>query len=130
MNWHRGRALPVLTTSSSDQCGLVALASPRERSRQGPNPTLVVSLHASERLKQRGIGEWAVQLAIEFGEWFYAGKGCEVAYLSRRALKAAKTLLGRRAAEAENLAVVISNDGVVLTAYRAKRPLKHWRGEW
>ena len=30
----------------------------------------------------------------------------------------------------ENLAVVISNDGTVVTAYRAKRPLKHWRGEW
>jgi len=25
--------------------------------------------------------------------------------------------------------VVISSDGTVLTAYHAKRPLKHWRGE-
>lgn len=91
---------------------------------------LVVSVHARERLKQRSIGEWAVQLAIEFGEWFYAGKGCEVAYLSRRAMRAAKALVGHRAAEAENLAVVISADGIVLTAYRAKRPQKHWRGEW
>lgn len=89
-----------------------------------------MSVHASERLQQRSIGQGAVQLAIEFGEWFYAGKGCEVAYLSRRALKAAKSLVGNRALEAENLAVVISSDGIVLTAYRAKRPQKHWRGEW
>ena len=113
----------------SDDCGDVALVSSRESRHRGPQPTLVVSAHASERLEQRRLGEWAIQLAIEFGERLYAGKGCEVAYLSRRALKAAKAMLGQRAVEAENLAVIISHDGVVLTAYRAKRPLKHWRGE-
>ena len=120
----------MFKTTWSDECGDVALESSRESRRRARKPTLVVSAHASERLEQRSIGEWAIQLAIEFGERFYAGKGCEVAYLSRRALKAARAMLGQRAVEAENLAVVISNDGVVLTAYRAKRPLKHWRGEW
>lgn len=120
----------MFTTTWSEECGDVALVPSRERTRRACKPTLVVSAHASERLKQRNIGERAIQLAIELGERFYAGKGCEVAYLSRRALKAAKAMLGQRAVEAENLAVVISNDGVVLTAYRAKRPLKHWRGEW
>jgi hypothetical protein len=120
----------VFKTIWSDECGDVALVSSRERKHRGRKPTLVVSSHASERLEQRSIGGWAIQIAIEFGERFYAGKGCEVAYLSRRALRAAKTLLGQQVAEAENLAVVISNDGTVVTAYRAKRPLKHWRGEW
>ncbi len=120
----------MFKTTWSDECGDVALVSSRERKRRGRQPTLVVSAHASERLEQRSIGAWAIQIAIEFGEWFYAGKGCEVAYLSRRALRAAKALLGQRAAEAENLAVVISSDGIVLTACRAKRPPKHWRGEW
>lgn len=89
----------------------------------------MVSTHASARLAERSIGQVAIQIAIEFGEWFYAGKGCEVAYLSRRALRAAKALLGQPCAELENLAVVISNDGTIVTAYRAKKPLKHWRGE-
>lgn len=120
----------MFTTTWSEECGDVALVSSRERRRRTRKPTLVVSAHASERLEQRSIGGWAIQIAIEFGERFYAGKGCEVAYLSRRALKAAKAMLGQRAVEAENLAVVISNDGTVVTAYRAKRPLKHWRGEW
>jgi len=92
-------------------------------------PTLVISAHASERLEQRSIGQLAIQIAIEFGEWFYAGRGCNVAYLSRRALQAAKALVGQRTTDLENLAVVISSDGTVLTAYHAKRPLKHWRGE-
>lgn len=89
----------------------------------------MVSTHASARLGERSIGQVAIQVAIEFGEWFYAGGGCEVAYLSRRALRAAKALLGQPTAELENLAVVISNDGTIVTAYRTRKPLKHWRGE-
>lgn len=119
----------MFTTILSDECGNVALVSSRERMRRTRNPTLVISVHASERLEQRSIGQLAIQIAIEFGEWFCAGSGCQVAYLSRRALQAAKALVGQRTTELENLAVVISNDGTVLTAYHAKRPLKHWRGK-
>jgi hypothetical protein len=119
----------VFTTTWSEECGDVALVSSRERTRRTRKPTLVISTHASERLEQRSIGQLAIQIAIEFGEWFYAGKGCQVAYLSRRALQTARALVGQRAVDLENLAVVISNDGTVLTAYHAKRPLKHWRGE-
>lgn len=119
----------MFKTTWSDECGDVALVSSRERMRRTRNPTLVISAHASERLEQRSIGQLGIQIAIEFGEWFYAGNGCQVAYLSRRALQAARALVGQRAAELESLAVVISSDGTVLTAYHAKRPLKHWRGE-
>jgi Domain of unknown function (DUF4258) len=118
----------VFTKTWSEECGDVALVSSRERARRKRKPTLVISAHASERLEQRSIGQRAIQIAIEFGEWFYAGKGCQVAYLSRRALQAARTLVGQRAVDLENLAVVISNDGTILTAYRSRRPLKHWRG--
>jgi hypothetical protein len=118
----------VFTTIRSDECDEVALLSSRERSLRTRSPSLVISHHASERFEQRHIDHWAIRIAIAFGEWFHAGKGCEVAYVSRRAIKAAASLLGGRCSAVENLAVVVSNDGVVLTAYRTKRPLKHWRG--
>ncbi len=118
----------MFTTTLSDGSGDVALVSSRERARRTRKPTLVISAHASERLEQRSIQAWAIQMAIEFGDWFDAGKGCQVAYLSRRAVQAIRALVGTRSVELENLAVVISSDGTVLTADHAKKPLKHWRG--
>lgn len=118
----------MFTTNASNDSGDAARASSREWLQQTSKPKLVFSAHAHDRLEQRHIDHSAIHAALDFGEWFYAGKGRQVAYLSRRALLAARASGSQRTAQLKNLAVVISEEGTVLTAYRAKRPLKHWRG--
>lgn len=84
--------------------------------------------HAQARARQRGVRETAVRLAIEFGEWFYAGNGCDAAYLSRNAVRAARRRHGVRLDQFQNLAVILSSECAVVTVQHVERPIRHWRG--
>ena len=78
-------------------------------------------------MAQRGISAWVLRIALEFGEWLDAGEGCHVLYLGRRALRWARAA-ARQARGDANVAVILADDGTVVTAYRTTRPLRHWRG--
>ncbi|GIK54140.1 MAG: hypothetical protein BroJett014_31130 [Planctomycetota bacterium] len=88
-----------------------------------------LSGHALERMTQRGISGWVIRIVLEFGEWLDAGEGCHVLYLGRRALRWARAVLGKHAEMVANVAVILADDGTVVTAYRTPRPLRHWRGD-
>lgn len=121
----------MFTTSQSDwrdDVSLMVACAPAPVG-SGARSSIRLSSHARERLEQRGITEWAVQFAINFGEVFYGRSGSEIVYLSKRAQQAARHLVGGRVFELRDLAVIISRDGTIRTAFRAKRPLKRWRGK-
>ncbi|GIK18467.1 MAG: hypothetical protein DYG93_11770 [Leptolyngbya sp. PLA2] len=80
-------------------------------------------------MAQRGISAWVLRMVLEFGEWLDAGEGCHVLYLGRRALRWARAALGKHAEIVANVAVILADDGKVVTAYRTTRPLRHWRGD-
>lgn len=87
---------------------------------------LRLSKHATERMAQRGVSLDAIQFALSLGDLFTARAGCVAYYLSRKALSNA--FLGVKAVpkRINNLAVVVSSDGCIVTVMRTEKPQFDW----
>jgi len=79
------------------------------------------SKHAIKRQQQRSISEDAVEIAIEWGESVRMHGQARLFYLGKRAVQRAWKR-GLDFTEYLNTAVVISDDGIVRTAYKTTNP--------
>ena len=91
---------------------------------------LKVSKHASLRQAGRAISDRAVEMVMEFGRCFWAGRGCLAYFVGRRDVREDSTL-----AEVKNIAVIVSANGTLVTVEHCARPPKHWKparssGRW
>jgi hypothetical protein len=86
-----------------------------------------MSKHAAQRCQQRSISETLIDLIIQFGE---CGRhqGANVYYMTKRTRQALEKEVGlcehRHASKKLNTYVVVSNDGVVITAAKRIKRLK------
>lgn len=74
-------------------------------------------------MRQDGIAA-----VFTYGQRYRSDPGAYVLYLTQRAVKAARKH-GLRLEKYQNLALVVSQDGAVLTVYYATRPQRHWTPE-
>ena len=78
--------------------------------------------HASLRQAGRAISDAAVDAAMTFGRCFWAGGGCLAFHIGRRVVR-------RRSALAQfvDIAVIITQDGTLVTVEHCSKPPRHWR---
>lgn len=82
--------------------------------------------HASWRMASRAISERAIDAAMTFGRCFWAGRGCMAWHLGRRAVHRARRHNIKLEAFA-NIAVIIAQDGGVVTVEHCAKPPRHWK---
>ena len=78
-----------------------------------------LSRHAFERLQQRGVAPFVVDLLLEFGDLEYDHRGGEIRYFGKRARRRVERHLGRTVAKRiDDIwdSYVVSADGRVITA--------------
>lgn len=63
----------------------------------------------------------------EYGDRYFAGGGAFVFFLGFRAVARALRRFGIRLDHLVNSALVVSDCGVYITAYKRSRPQRHWR---
>ena len=88
---------------------------------------LVVSSHAADRRKERGIRQEEIDVLLRFGEYRPNGRGgATVVAMTAAARAKARNDLGREYSRLTKRLdiVVIVVDGVVVTVYRRRRRLK------
>jgi hypothetical protein len=88
---------------------------------------LQITDHSAWRQATRAIPNRAIQAAMDYGRCFWAGRGCMAWYLGRRAVKAARRRHRARLERFRNIAVIIAQDGAVVTVEHCARPLRHWK---
>jgi hypothetical protein len=79
-----------------------------------------MSMHANARMQQRGIPFRSLELILENADRYeFVGSGCKEQWISRKRLKALRNLnVNQRLIErAAGVAIVVSEDGVVVTVY-------------
>ena len=81
------------------------------------------STHSSARMRQRGMDNHIISLAVQFGECFQK-QGLEFYALSDRRLPLGLGQLGERA---RNTVVVIGPGGEIITCYRRRGGIKYLR---
>lgn len=84
--------------------------------------TLKKSGHARWRQAGRAISDRAVEIVMEFGRCFYAGKGCLAYFIGRRDVRDDAEL-----ADFQNIAVIVARDGTLVTVEHCHRPPRHWK---
>jgi hypothetical protein len=83
--------------------------------------------HASQRMAARCITDRAVDAVMTFGKCFWAGRGCLAWHLGRRAVRRAMRQRKVRIDEYQNMAVIVSHDGTLVTVEHCARPPRHWK---
>lgn len=84
--------------------------------------TWQTSRHCEDRLSQRGISYKHMLMAIEFGEVFFK-QG--LVYYTVIAKSLPNNLCQNEAKKINNIVVVVSSDGEIITCYRSKNAIKH-----
>ncbi len=91
--------------------------------------SLFLTKHAADRMQQRGIPEFVIELVLAFGTCEYDSKGGEKYFFDKRSKRRLKSYLGRaiyRALEDYLDIYVVSSDGKIVTcAHRTKRIYRH-----
>ena len=85
-----------------------------------------ISRHGEIRMQQRGISMHALLKCIKWGQQFPAGKGCIAYFLGEKAIRYALEF-GINLRNFKNIAVIMSNDGVVITVEHRKNIPSHWK---
>ena len=87
----------------------------------------MLSRHAETRCQQRGIGDEVLSVLLDFGSSRHR-HGAEVYFMDKVGRRSARAALGRKRyaqiANRLNTYVVVSHDGMVLTAAQRRRRLK------
>jgi hypothetical protein len=90
--------------------------------------SLELSNHASVRMQQRGVNPRALGFILENADKSeFVGSGCREQWISRRRLTALRrTHTDRRLIErSSGVAVVVSEDGVIVTIYHKTNRMRH-----
>ncbi|MCU0849533.1 MAG: DUF4258 domain-containing protein [Spirochaetes bacterium] len=85
--------------------------------------SLRFSNHAEARKEQRAISDEAIQFVIDHGFIYYAGHCDTVYWFCRKALG----YEGPGSVRFENIAVIVTYDGVVRTVMHCRRQPRHWK---
>jgi len=87
---------------------------------------LLYTRHAVQRMQQRGISAGKVQIVVRDGREYHVGDGRLAFHLNRRAVVRARTA-GRRVEGAQDISVILTADGIVVTVQHMDRVPKMWR---
>lgn len=83
---------------------------------------MVLTEHAMNRMRQRGITDSLLHLVyMEADRLAPCGGGCTAVQISRKKANRLRILIGSDAERARNVVLVVSGDGVVVTALRRGR---------
>lgn len=88
---------------------------------------LKLTNHASVRQQQRGILAGVMDAVLAFGDVYRAGDGCIAYFLGDQAVRRHARQLRPVADRARNVAVVVSEDGAVVTVQHVPRPKRYWK---
>ena len=88
--------------------------------------TPVVTFHARQRSRQRGVSARQIALVRAHGRRHY-GRGATHYFFGRREAARHRAILGRETEGLEGIVVVIGFNGDVLTVYRNDRAAKYLR---
>lgn len=88
---------------------------------------LIVSTHGEQRMKHRGITKDDVLNIMEFGDVYYVGNHCYSYYISKKAVAKLRGREKSRIGKVMDKAVIVSDDGVIVTVMRFKHPQNHWK---
>jgi hypothetical protein len=83
--------------------------------------------HAKWRSASRAISGRAIEYALKYGQCFWAGRGCRAYFLGRRAVRKVREELDVRLERFTNIAVIIAEDGAVVTVEHCPKPPRHWK---
>ncbi|MFC1670594.1 DUF4258 domain-containing protein [Spirochaetota bacterium] len=86
---------------------------------------IIYSYHGQLRASGRGISESAIEYILLYGSIFYAGDNATAYWLNNKALKSSKCR-DKSILQHSGKAVIVSHDGVVITAMHCKKTPKHW----
>ena len=88
--------------------------------------SLPLSHHCRRRMSQRGARRAGLLAAVNYGTPYHAGNGTTAFHLDRRSVLKARQI-GLRLDEYENLAVIQSPEGLIISVYRITRRPRFWR---
>jgi hypothetical protein len=83
---------------------------------------MTTSQHAKCRLQQRAINPWAIEQIMKHGEIIYK-QGMKFMYMPKKLLKL--FYAPNLQVEIQDIMILVSNDGTVITAYRNENAVKH-----
>jgi hypothetical protein len=83
---------------------------------------MTTSQHAKCRLQQRAITPWALEQIMKHGEIIYK-QGMKFMYMPKKLLKLFYT--PNLQVEIQDVMILVSNDGTIITAYRNENAVKH-----
>lgn len=91
-----------------------------------PGSGLIFTVHAIRRMQQRAITREHVQLVLRFGKDYHAGNGCTATVLRRRDVLRWRAS-GLRLEGVQDVCVIMSSDGIILTVEHVERRPRFWR---
>ena len=83
---------------------------------------MTTSQHAKCRLQQRAITPWALEQIMRHGVIIYK-QGMKFIYMPKKLLKLFYT--PNLQVEIQDVMILVSNDGTIITAYRNENAVKH-----
>ena len=86
------------------------------------NFDMTTSQHAKCRLQQRAITPWALEQIMKYGEIIYK-QGMKFMYMPKKLLKL--FYAPNLQVEIQDIMILVSNDGTIITAYRNENAVKH-----
>ena len=86
---------------------------------------MIITTHAQERMSQRGINQFAIELAIKIGRSFYS-KNALFFFIGKKEVKKYFEVIPS-ITKYEGVVVISSSKGAVLTTYRNKNFLKNFK---
>jgi DMSO reductase anchor subunit len=83
--------------------------------------------HGRIRQQQRAVHAGIFDAVLTFGEAFEAGAGYVAYYLTKDASRRHESAIRSIIDQAQNVAIVVSNDGFIVSMQHVARPKRSWR---
>jgi hypothetical protein len=83
--------------------------------------------HARWRSATRAISNRAIDYVLSYGQCFWAGRGCHAYFLGKRTVKRAKQRFDVSLEAFKNIAVIVAEDGTLVTVEHCTKPPRHWK---
>jgi hypothetical protein len=91
------------------------------------HPVLRMTKHGRIRQQQRAVHAGIFDAVLTFGEAFEAGAGYVAYYLTKDASRRHESAIRSIIDQAQNVAIVVSNDGFIVSMQHVARPKRSWR---
>jgi len=90
-------------------------------------PQHKLSKHAEWRAATRAISGRSIELALKYGQCFWAGSGCQAYFLGQRVVRRVRRKFNICLDRFKNIAVIVAEDGTLVTVEHCARPPRHWK---